>query len=142
MFIQSSGLKLSYKLNMKSILCLLKLLGNQVLPVLRKMTEFIVNDKWFSERKKDSNDEAEKIIVTAAKLIPNNIRSAKFSCEFYPTRKDVESCEKGKEWLPNYLKSFLENILKYALKQASIDQAIINATRPRPAFHQFHLVLV
>ena len=41
------------------------------------MTEFIVNDKLFSERKKDSNEEAERIIVTAAKLILNNIRSAK-----------------------------------------------------------------
>ena len=29
------------------------------------------------------------------------------------------------------MKLFLENILKYPLKQASIDQAIINATRPR-----------
>ena len=95
------------------------------------MTEFIVNDKWFSERKKDSNDEAERIIVTAAKLILNNIRSAKFNYEFYPTREDIENCEKGKEWLPDYLKLFPENILKYPLKQASFGQAIINAIRPR-----------
>ena len=97
----------------------------------KNMTEFIVNDKWFSERKKDSNDEAERIIVTAAKLIFNNIRSAKFNCEFYPTREDIENCEKGKEWLPDYLKLFPENILKYPLKQASFGQAIINAIRPR-----------
>ena len=95
------------------------------------MTEFIVNDKLFSERKKDSNDEAERIIVTAAKLILNNIRSAKFNCEFNPTREDIENCEKGKEWRPNYLKLFLENILKYPLKLASFGQAIINAIRPR-----------
>ena len=85
----------------------------------------------FRDKKKDSNDEAERIIITAAKLILNNIRSAKFSCEFYPTREDIESWKKGKEWLPNYLKSFLEKILKHPLKQESIGQAIINATRPR-----------
>ena len=95
------------------------------------MTEFIVNDKWFSERKIDSNDEAERIIVTAAKLILNNIRSAKFNWEFYPTREDIESCEKSKEWPPDYLKLFLENTLKYPLKQESTGQAITNATRPR-----------
>ena len=47
------------------------------------MTRFTVNDKWFSERKKDSNDEAERIIVTAAKLILNNIDSARFICKFH-----------------------------------------------------------
>ena len=30
------------------------------------MTEFIVNDTKFSERKKDSNDGAERVIATAA----------------------------------------------------------------------------
>ena len=105
--------------------------GKPNIVCFKNMTEFIVNDKWFSERKKDSDDEAERIIVTAAKLILNNIRSAKFNCEFYPTKEDIESCGKGKEWLPDYLKLFLENILKHPLKQASIGQAIINATRPR-----------
>ena len=105
--------------------------GKPNIVCFKNMTEFTVNDKWFSERKKDSDDEAERIIVTAAKLILNNIRSAKFNCEFYPTKEDIESCGKGKEWLPDYLKLFLENILKHPLKQASIGQAIINATRPR-----------
>ena len=37
------------------------------------MTEFIVNDKWFSERKKDSNDKAEKIIGPAAMLTNKHV---------------------------------------------------------------------
>ena len=105
--------------------------GKPNIVCFKNMTESIVNDKWFSERKKDSDDEAERIIVTAAKLILNNIRSAKFNCEFYPTKEDIESCGKGKEWLPDYLKLFLEKSLKHPLKQASIGQAIIYATRPR-----------
>ena len=32
----------------------------------KNMTEFIVNDKQFSREKKDSNDDAERIIATAA----------------------------------------------------------------------------
>ena len=34
----------------------------------------------------------------------------KFKYEFYPTWEDIESYEKGIEWLPDYLKLFLENI--------------------------------
>ena len=34
----------------------------------KNMIEFIVNDIWLSERKKDSNDKTERIIVTAAIL--------------------------------------------------------------------------
>ena len=97
----------------------------------KNTTEFIVNDKWFSKRKKDSHDKATRIVVIAAELILNNTHSAKFNCGFYPTREDIEGCEKSKEWLSDYLKFFLENILKYPLKQASICQAIANAIRPR-----------
>ena len=97
----------------------------------KNTTEFIVNDKWLSKRKKDSHDKATRIVVIAAELILNNTRSAKFNCGFYPTREDIEGCEKSKEWLSDYLKFFLENFLKYSLKQASIGQAIANATRPR-----------
>ena len=39
----------------------------------KNMTEFIVNDKSFSERKKDSNDEAERIILTAAMLTNKHV---------------------------------------------------------------------
>ena len=39
----------------------------------KNMTEFIVNDKWFSKRKKDSHDEAERIIVTSAMLTNKHV---------------------------------------------------------------------
>ena len=45
-----------------------KALGKPNVVCFKNMTEFIANDKWFSEGKKDSNDEAERIIVTAAML--------------------------------------------------------------------------
>lgn len=86
--------------------------------------------------KKDSNGKAERIIITVAKLILNNIHTTKFNCVFYSTRKDIGSCGKSKEWLPDYLKLFLENILEYTLKQTSIGQAVINAARPQSCIPQ------
>ena len=43
--------------------------GKPNIVCFKNMTEFVVNDKWFSEREKNySNDAAERIIVTAAML--------------------------------------------------------------------------
>lgn len=108
-----------------------KAAGKSSVVCFKGMAEFLVNDKWFVNRKLDTDDEAKRIILTASKLILDNIRSAKFNCEQYPTREEIESCEKGIEWLPEYVKLFLDNIIKYPLKQASIGQAIVHATRPR-----------
>ena len=43
--------------------------GNPNVVRFKNMNKFIVNDKWFSERKKKhSNDETKRIILTAAML--------------------------------------------------------------------------
>lgn len=95
------------------------------------MADFIVNDKWYSNKKENRGEEAERIITTAAKLVLDDIRSRTFVVDSYPNNEEIENFEKGKEWLPRYLRIFLETIIKYPLKQASIGQAIVNAARPR-----------
>ena len=48
--------------------------GKPNIVCFKNMTQFFVNDKWFSERvKKYSNDEAERIIVTAAMLTNKHV---------------------------------------------------------------------
>ena len=48
--------------------------GKPNIVCFKNMTEFVVNDKWFSEgEKKYSNDEAERIIVTAAMLTNKHV---------------------------------------------------------------------
>ena len=52
-FTQSDGLKLSKKkINMERIIMFTKASGKSNVVCFKNMTEFIVNDKWFSERKK------------------------------------------------------------------------------------------
>ena len=48
--------------------------GKPNIVCFKYMTEFVVNDKWFSERgKKYSNDETERIIVTATMLTNKHV---------------------------------------------------------------------
>ena len=106
-------------------------LGKSDVVCFRNMADYVVNDKWYTSRKENVGEESERIITTAAKLILDDIRSSKFVMESYPKNEDIEDCDKGIEWLPQHLRMFLKAIIKYPLKQASIGQAIVNATRPR-----------
>ena len=50
-----------------------------------------------------ADDEAERIIKTAAKLIiMENIRSLKFENEFYPAKESMGDVTANKEWLRPY----------------------------------------
>ena len=91
---------------------------------------YILTNTSYAARKEVAEEKAERIIRTAAKIILDEIRSSKFTCEAYPTNEDIESIQQGKEWLPNYLRMFMELLIKYPLKQVSVGQAIVNAARP------------
>ena len=95
------------------------------------IANYVINDTWYSDRKESTIDEAERIIATAAKLILGDIRATEFDNTNYPNNENIENLEKGKEWLPRYLRLFMEKLINYPLKQVSIGQAIVHATRPR-----------
>jgi len=61
---------------------------------LRNMVDYLVNEKWYNERMNDAEDEAERIIMTAAKLILQDIRSKTYDSEFYPTKDTIACVEK------------------------------------------------
>ena len=49
---------------------------------LKDMTEQIINDRWYADRKKDVVEEKYRIIKAAAKLIQAEIREMKFDKSF------------------------------------------------------------
>ena len=95
------------------------------------MAEFIVNDKWYAERKKDTKEELERIVTAAAKIIREEIRESEFDLKSYPTNEDIADVSKGKEWIPRHLQTFLKTIVQTEIKQNSIGHAILQAARPR-----------
>ena len=79
-----------------------------------------------------AEDEAERIIKSAAKLIiMENIRSVKFENEFYPAKESLGEVTTNKEWLPPYLGIMMSHLVKVPLKQATLGQEIVQAARPK-----------
>ena len=95
------------------------------------MGDFIVNDAWYEERKRNKAKDAERIIITAAKLIMAEIRGKKYDTSVYPKNDDIKNPRDS--WLPKLLKVFLEVLIKSDLKQQSIGQSIVQTARPRSA---------
>ena len=49
----------------------------------RNMASYIINDKWYSEKKEDIQEEAERIVIAAAKIIRAEIRERKYDSNSY-----------------------------------------------------------
>ena len=83
------------------------------------MVDYLITEEWYNQRMNDAEDEAERIVKTAAKLIMEDIRSVRFENEFYPTKESMADVKQNLEWLPPYLKLLMLYLVKIPLKQAS-----------------------
>ena len=59
------------------------------MPSKINMANFIINSKWYAERKEDIIEETERIVTAAAKLIRSEIRETKYSKDFYPSSSHI-----------------------------------------------------
>ena len=80
----------------------------------------IVNDKWYESQKSDKTKEAERIVITAAKIIMAKIREMNYGNLVYPTHDDIVFPEKQDSFLPSSLRKFLEVLIRPKIKQSSI----------------------
>ncbi len=90
----------------------------------------------FYEQKKteDSEKEALRMVLTAAKLIKDDIKAVEVCNEFYPSQNEMEDTEDALKFLPSLLLAFLKVLMTGSdtdHKLASIGQAVMQATRPR-----------
>ena len=54
------------------------------------MVDFIVNEAWYEERERNKAKDAERIIITAAKLIMAEIREKKYGTSVYPKNDEIK----------------------------------------------------
>ncbi|KAK3101064.1 hypothetical protein FSP39_000693 [Pinctada imbricata] len=86
-------------------------------------------DNWGTE---DSEEEKNRIILAAAKLIKSDIRSVPVEREYYPSTDTLSSGQKNLDFVPKGLQHFLRELIPESqLKMTSIGQAIMQASRPR-----------
>ena len=97
------------------------------------MAKFIINEKWYLDKKDDIQAEAECIVIAAAKIIRAQIREQKHDSKFYPTDEDIGNIDQSNRnrWVPQHLQTFLKTIIPSKLKQNSIGHVIVQSARPR-----------
>ena len=92
------------------------------------MANTIINGKWYEDKNSNIDDEAKRIVTTAAKLIKSQIKEKIYSTDFYPSTEEISDL-KGP--MPSYLNLFMEKLFPCELKQSSISQYILKAVKPR-----------
>ena len=87
---------------------------------LSNIAKHIIDDMWYENQRVDPNNEAERIVKTAAKLIVSEIRNKTFNCEYYPDNDYKTDVQENIDWLTLNLKLFMESCARFSLQQASI----------------------
>ena len=76
------------------------------------MANYIINEKWYEKRQINVDDEAKRIVITAAKLIQEEIRNVKLSLDSYPNKDDItDSINENSCWKSNLLNTLLSYIV-------------------------------
>ena len=108
--------------------------GRKNVLCFRNMANYIINDKWYSDRNDDAANDAYRIIDAAAKVIREEVREKSFSKDEYPSVGDITDIDKGRDCLTPSLNALLARLIpSNCMKQVSIGQAIIQAMRPKTA---------
>ena len=72
-------------------------LGRNNIVCFRNTANYIINSKWYDDRQGNIEDEAIRIIKTAAKIIRGEIREAEYDVDVYPGSNHINDNIKGKE---------------------------------------------
>ena len=89
----------------------------------------ILSEAWYQDRKPSQDEEVERIIKTAPKLIKIGIKNHEHVTDVYPTTDFIRDKENSS--VPSTLKTFIGGLVKVQIKQLSFTQAIFAACRPR-----------
>jgi len=94
------------------------------------MASAILNEKWYSERKKEIEGESLRIVVAAAKLVKAQIRELVQDMDCYPPSTQFADIDTGQQWVSALLNAFMENVVCDELKQVALSHCIVQASRP------------
>ena len=93
----------------------------------RNMADWIINDQWYKNKVQNAEDEAKRIIETAAKIIKNDLKEfLQSKGSGYPSIDDVKI-----GWIPDNLSLFFSSFIRSELEVETIGQCMMKAAMPR-----------
>ena len=105
--------------------------GKSNVACFQNMIDYYLNDLWKEKRRKGKEKDAERIVMTASKVIMAEIREKKYDTSTNPKTTDIRNTTG--DWKPKLLKAFLQVLARSDLRQNSISQALVQAAKPSSA---------
>ena len=96
----------------------------------RDMVNYI-SWSWHANKMDNTDDETNRIILTAAKIIKAEMRNATYDLNNYPCENDIKSSDRGLCFLPPPLRLLLKAIIPNQVKVIRIRRCIVSAAKPR-----------
>ena len=90
---------------------LAEMYGRNDVVCFRNMANYILNERCYSDWKSDSTQDAYTIIQSTAQIIREEVCETTFTKADYPSTGDIMDIEKGKEYMPPSLKTWLANLI-------------------------------
>ena len=75
------------------------------------MVSYIVNEKWYKEKRSNVNDKANRIVKTAAKLIREEIRQMPINNDIYPSANEIRNSTTGSNWRLSLLHTLISSLV-------------------------------
>ena len=88
---------------MKILYSLQKLMGVVLFYALETWQAILSMTNGTLKKKEDIQEEAERIVIAAAKIIRAEIRERKYDSNSFPANEDISSVDKGREWIPHVI---------------------------------------
>ena len=108
-----------------------EVIGRKNVVCFRDMAGIIINDKWYEAKRDKIEDQSERVVLAAAKIIKAQIREMSYSNDFYPSNDDFCDVDAACQWLSSMLPMFLQPIVKSTVKRAAIGQCLVRPARTR-----------
>ena len=108
--------------------------GNPNVLTFRHTAHQIIHDFYSHPKNDDPEMEKIRIVTAAANLLKADVKSVSQSKDVYPRVNDMSNSGAALSFLPESLCTMLKSLIpgiKYETKVASIEQAIMQAARPR-----------
>ena len=130
----SYHMKLKLQKHFGEKIVITELNGKSNVVTFRSTAQSLLHSFYEQQKSDNSQQEAVRLVLTAAELIRNEIKSVEVCGDVYPSLNKIEDPEEALKFLPSLLISFLKVMMtgkNTDVKLASIGQAIMQATRPR-----------
>jgi len=103
--------------------------GRRNVVCFKDVCHVVLSDKWYRDKEYDSSTVTEKIVRDAARLIASEIRQMPYSTFEYPTVEEMSV--DNDEVVPPLLHVIIQSLVRPKVKQSSLAQAVIQASRPQ-----------